>query len=142
MAIHPLKPRGTLIGAGMSTQSALYEALRTVVHPLLGQNIVDLGLVLGVEVSAAGHAVVTLTLPTPHCPAAEAVLEEAHRAALSAAGISGAEVRLAWDPPWTPYRMTKALRTPLGLPDVEPPPPTPPSASPWTRWQQRLRKLR
>lgn len=125
----------------MSAQTAVRDALRAVVHPLLGQNIVDLGLVLGVDVSAAGHAVVTLTLTTPHCPAADAILEGAQRAALTAPGISSAEVRLAWDPPWTPYRMAKALRTPLGLPDVEPPPPTAPSGSPWARWRQRLRKL-
>ncbi|MCS6844567.1 MAG: metal-sulfur cluster assembly factor [Caldilineales bacterium] len=126
----------------MSAQTAVHQALRTVVHPLLGQNLVDLGLVLGVDVSAAGHAVVTLTLTTPHCPAADRILEEARQAILSAPGVASAEVRWAWDPPWTPYRMAKPLREALGLPDAEPPlPPSSAPGSPWARWRQRLRRL-
>jgi len=85
-------------------------ALRRVIDPEIGLNIVDLGLVYRAERGPQGIEV-SLTLSTPSCPLAEMVVEEA-RAALQANFAEAAAIRveLVWDPPWTPDRMSEAAR--------------------------------
>jgi metal-sulfur cluster biosynthetic enzyme len=89
-------------------------ALKGIVDPEIGVNIVDLGLVYRAEHSTRGIEV-KLTLSTPSCPLSEMMLEEV-REALKAnfADAPGITVELVWDPPWTPDRMSEAARMLLG----------------------------
>lgn len=96
------------------TQEAVREALRSVVDPELGINVVDLGLVYRVDV-ADGRARVAMTMTTPACPLGEALTAEAEtaiRARIPA--LHDVAVTLVWDPPWQPSLMTDAARRQLG----------------------------
>lgn len=90
------------------------DALRDVIDPELDCNIVDLGLVHGVEIEGR-RAVVTMTLTTPGCPMNEAISAGVEQALLALDGIESVEVRIVWDPPWTPERMTPAARERVGF---------------------------
>ena len=98
----------------MPDDDAVREALRQVDDAEAGMNIVDLGLVYGVEV--AGDAVhVDLTMTTAACPMADMIVAQARDviAAILPAGAS-VDVRLVWDPPWTPDKMTGVARAHFG----------------------------
>ncbi len=113
----------------MTTPKAVQQALAGVVDPLLGQNLVDLGMVRQVRVGRGGRVVIRLTLPSHHWPAADAVLQAARAAVASLPGVAAVEVQTADEPAWSPYHLSPALKAPLGLPDLEPPAPYVPSAA-------------
>ncbi len=98
---------------------ALYDAviasLKDIFDPEIPVNIYDLGLIYGVDVTADGDAVVTMTLTTPHCPVAESMPGEVELRVGSVPGIRDAEVNLVWDPPWDPAKMSDEARLELGM---------------------------
>ena len=63
-------------GAGGALQAAIVEVLKEIYDPEIPVNIYDLGLIYGVDVTDDGHAVITMTLTTPHCPVAESMPAE------------------------------------------------------------------
>ena len=89
-------------------------ALRDVIDPELGYNIVDIGLIYEVLVDE-GHAAITMTTTTPGCPATAALQEGARECAARVPGISGVDVRMVWTPPWTPQRMSAEAKEYLGF---------------------------
>lgn len=93
---------------------AVREALRQVEDPEAGMNIVDLGLVYNIEVSAAAVRV-DLTMTTAACPMADMIVDQARDAVtpIVPAGTR-VEVKLVWDPPWTPDKMTGIAREHFG----------------------------
>ena len=90
------------------------DALSRVMDPEAGMNIVDLGLVYGIDVSPQGVQV-RLTMTSAACPMAEMIVDDVH-AALQTVVPSGVpvEVDLVWDPPWTPERMSDFAREHFG----------------------------
>jgi len=98
----------------MPDDDAVREALRQVDDPEAGMNIVDLGLVYGVDVGE-DWVRVEMTMTTAACPMADMIVEAA-RGAVS--GIvpddTRIDIELVWDPPWTPDRMTGIAREHFG----------------------------
>lgn len=90
------------------------QALRTVMDPELGINIVDLGLVYGINVDE-GAAHVTMSLTSPGCPAGGQILGGAKDAAETVEGIDEAVVSLVWKPFWTPERIDPKVCAMLGF---------------------------
>ena len=89
-------------------------ALRRVIDPELGYNIVDLGLVYRVEIEdAAVHVVMTTT--TRGCPATDYLRGGADAAAASAPGVASVTVELTYDPPWSPAMMSPKAKAHLGI---------------------------
>ena len=80
------------------------EALKDVVDPELGINVVDLGLVYGVHVDDANVATVDLTLTSAACPLTD-VIEDQTRAALDGL-VSDYRINWVWMPPWGPDKIT------------------------------------
>ncbi len=91
-------------------RDAILAALRGVIDPEVGMNIVDLGLVYRVDIGAAGVAV-DMTMTSPACPMGDMMIDEV-KAALAALLPAGtrADVELVWSPPWDPSRMSEAAR--------------------------------
>ena len=102
-------------GAGSDLQAAVVEALKSVYDPEIPVDIYELGLIYDVDISEDGDAVVTMTLTTPHCPVAESLPNEVELRVLSVPGIRDAEVKLVWDPPWDPSKMSDEARLELGM---------------------------
>ena len=95
-------------------QDAVIAALKEIFDPEIPVNIYDLGLIYGVEING-GHALVTMTLTTPHCPVAESMPGEVELRVGSVPGVGDAEVVLVWDPPWGLDKMTDEARLELGM---------------------------
>jgi FeS assembly SUF system protein len=102
-------------GAGGELQDAVIEALKSIYDPEIPVDIYELGLIYDVAISEDGDAVVTMTLTTPHCPVAESMPGEVELRVLSVPGIRDAEVKLVWDPPWDPSKMSDEARLELGM---------------------------
>lgn len=98
----------------MPAEEDVLTALRSVIDPEVGLNIVDLGLIYGVEISD-NKLHVDLTMTTPACPMGEMILDNA-RQALAALLPSGAEteLNLVWEPPWGPDKMGEHARKYFG----------------------------
>ncbi|OWK32882.1 SUF system Fe-S cluster assembly protein [Sphingomonas mucosissima] len=100
---------------GGALYEAVIDALKEIYDPEIPVNIYELGLIYNVEVTDGGHAVVTMTLTTPHCPVAESMPAEVELRVGSVPGIAIADVNLVWDPPWDPAKMSDEARLELGM---------------------------
>jgi FeS assembly SUF system protein len=100
---------------GGSLYDAIIDALKEIFDPEIPVNIYDLGLIYGVDVTEDGHAVVTMTLTTPHCPVAESMPAEVELRVGAVPGVGDVEVNLVWDPPWDPAKMSDEAKLELGM---------------------------
>src|SRR5688572_28966269 len=83
-------------------------ALREVIDPEIGLNIVDLGLVYQIDLNEAGRVVdVTMTLTTQFCPMGESIRDSAEQALKEAFPAYAVNIYLVFDPPWSSARITK-----------------------------------
>lgn len=109
-------PQGVSPGEpGGEIYDAVIAALKEIYDPEIPVNIYDLGLVYGVDVTADGHCVVTMTLTTPHCPVAESMPGEVEIRVGAVPGVGSAEVNLVWDPAWDPSKMSDEARLEMGM---------------------------
>ena len=108
-------PKDDVAGPGGDLQAAVIEVLKTIYDPEIPVDIYELGLIYDVSISEEGDAVVTMTLTTPHCPVAESMPGEVELRVMSVPGIRDAEVKLVWDPPWDPSKMSDEARLELGM---------------------------
>ena len=96
------------------TADEVREALRDVIDPELGINVVDLGLVYEVQVQD-GNVSVAMTMTTPACPLGETLSEQAEATIRqNVPGVKSVTIDLVWDPPWRPSMMSDAARERLG----------------------------
>jgi len=89
------------------------RALEGVIDPEVGLDVVALGLVYALEIAEDGMRV-DLTMTTAACPLGEQIVAEAERAIRGLLPERPVEVRLVWEPPWTPERISERARTVLG----------------------------
>lgn len=78
------------------------EALKAILDPELGENIVDLGLIYGIDVYANGNVRVLMTTTTKACPATAFLLEAVKLSVSELPGVTAAGVHLTFEPPWSP----------------------------------------
>jgi len=98
----------------MVTESEIREALRQVIDPEIGVNIVDLGLVYRIEVDGA-RVRIAMTMTSPACPLAD-YLKDLVTSAIRdrAPDVADVDIVLAWEPPWDPDMMSDEARRQLG----------------------------
>lgn len=95
-------------------EAQVLEALRAVIDPELGVNIVDLGLVYSVEVRN-GEVLVKMTMTTPACPLGTFLTDMVEAAIWqSIPEVESVRVELVWDPPWHPGMMSQAAKEQFG----------------------------
>lgn len=101
------------------TEDHVREELKKVVDPELFVNIIDLGLVYNVDLTAAEdgttHVAIDMTMTSPACPAGPQLIANSKSAVGQLEGVGQVEVRIVMDPPWTPDRMTDDARDQLGI---------------------------
>ena len=103
------------VPANEDVKNSVIDALKSIYDPEIPVDIYELGLIYDVDISDDGDAVVTMTLTTPHCPVAESLPNEVELRVLSVPGVRDAEVKLVWDPPWDPSKMSDEARLELGM---------------------------
>lgn len=92
------------------------QALRSVVDPELGINVVALGLIYAVGITGEHHdgVDVVMTLTTPGCPMHGTITADAKSVVAAVPWVKNSHVTLTWEPPWTPDRMLDEARELLG----------------------------
>ncbi len=95
----------------LPNEEDVLEALKDVIDPELGINIVDLGLIYGVEIQSDGTVTLEMTLTSAACPLTD-MLEEQTRWVLSSMANTVA-INWVWMPPWGPDRITEEGREQL-----------------------------
>jgi FeS assembly SUF system protein len=91
------------------------EMIRTCYDPEIPVNIYELGLIYDVRVALDGGVLVTMTLTSPHCPAAQSLPREVEMKAKTVPGVTAAKVNIVWEPAWNPSMMSEAARLELGM---------------------------
>jgi metal-sulfur cluster biosynthetic enzyme len=91
------------------------EALRVVIDPELGYNIVDLGLVYEVTVAEGGVVNILMTTTTRGCPATSFLKDGARDGAWAVPGVEFVNVTLTYEPHWIPEMMTAEAKEHLGF---------------------------
>jgi len=95
--------------AAMNLEADVRAALRTVIDPELGHNIVDLGLIYDIEISAEGAVDVVMTTTTRFCPASAFIQEAVEACVSTVPGVKEVAVELTYDPPWGAERMAPEI---------------------------------
>jgi len=90
----------------------LWAALSEVQDPEMPVNLVDLGLIYGID-EHEGLVEVDLTFTAMGCPASDFILEDVRERLLREEGVREVRIKVVWDPPWTTARMTEAGRDAL-----------------------------
>lgn len=91
------------------------NALRVVIDPELGYNIVDLGLVYSVKAAEGGVVDILMTTTTRGCPATNFLKEGARDGAWAVPGVEFVDVTLTYEPHWDPEMMTDDAKVHLGF---------------------------
>ncbi|MBU7017540.1 MAG: DUF59 domain-containing protein [Theionarchaea archaeon] len=98
----------------MVTDDEVMDILKQCYDPEIPINIVDLGLIYGVSIE--GKTVnVDMTLTAPGCPMHSLIARDVKQKVESLPEVDEAVVRVVWDPPWTPDRMSEEAKKKLGF---------------------------
>lgn len=93
-------------GSGESEREALIRhALRGVIDPEIGRSVIDVGLIYAIRVREDGVAEITMTTTIRGCPATDYLVDAVRERAGSTSVADTVEVRLTYDPPWSPAMM-------------------------------------
>lgn len=104
-----------LEGSPLASREDVIEALRTVHDPEIPVNIYELGLIYRLDLGDSGDVAIEMSLTAPGCPVAGELPGQVADAVAAVEGVGIVEVRLVWDPPWTPERMSEDARLALGM---------------------------
>jgi probable FeS assembly SUF system protein SufT len=111
--------KANTLANGAPDPEAIWAQLRQVFDPEIPVNIVDLGLVYSMDVSGdatSGYKVdVAMTLTAPGCGMGPAIAEDAKTKILLVPGVSAADVRITWEPPWNQSMISEEGKMKLGL---------------------------
>jgi len=102
------------VTAATLSEEVARNALRQVKDPELDLNIIDLGLVYGIDVED-GDVRVTMTLTSPGCPAGPMITNDAYRVLRALEGVKDVNIDIVWEPYWTPERIDPKVRALMGL---------------------------
>ncbi|TVR31220.1 MAG: metal-sulfur cluster assembly factor [Spirochaetaceae bacterium] len=99
----------------MLSKGECLDALKNVIDPEIGLNIVDVGLIYRVE-PKQDSIEVDFTLTSPGCPLADTIMADIVRELQQATGIENIIPQLVWNPPWSIDFMSEEARLELGYP--------------------------
>jgi FeS assembly SUF system protein len=112
---------GTPIASGLPSAETeqlardIVAALKTVYDPEIPADIYELGLIYKVDINPDRTVGVEMTLTTPNCPAAGELPTMVENAVASVPGVGTVDVKVVWEPKWTPERMSDEARVELNM---------------------------
>ena len=92
----------------------IVAALKTVYDPEIPSDIYELGLIYRVDIADDRQITIDMTLTAPGCPVAGEMPGWVENAVGAVEGVSGVEVKMTFDPPWTPDRMSEEAQVAVG----------------------------
>ncbi len=102
-----------------SAPKAVWEQLRLVYDPEIPVNVVDLGLVYGLDVAPGENnkyrVDIKMTMTSPGCGMSDILKTDAHNKVAMLPSISEVNIDIVFDPPWSPERMSEAAKLKLGF---------------------------
>jgi len=105
-------------GETVTTKDEIVQALKNVEDPEIGMNIVDLGLIYGVNWDEeAGDVQIDLTLTSPGCPLGPEIIRDIKRELRTFRDVYSVDVDLVWQPLWHPSMMSEYAKDELGYDD-------------------------
>jgi metal-sulfur cluster biosynthetic enzyme len=96
------------------TEENVLEVLSGVYDPEIPIDIVNLGLIYGVDIED-GNVHVKMTMTAPGCPSSAEIAAEAKILIEELPGVRSASIEIVWDPPWDPSRMSEDARQSMGF---------------------------
>ena len=106
---HSDLPEVATAPAGATTKEDVLEAMKDVVDPELGINVVDLGLIYGITVDDTSTAIIDMTLTSAACPLTDVIEDQTREALTGGPGgglASDFRINWVWMPPWGPDKIT------------------------------------
>jgi metal-sulfur cluster biosynthetic enzyme len=97
----------------MITKKKIIEALKEVVDPELGINVIDLGLIYDIKIEDE-NVFIKMTLTSPFCPMSQFLASEVENK-IKELGAKNVKVQLVFEPPWSPERMSKKAKKLLAI---------------------------
>ena len=107
----PIDPATTPV----ASEDAVVAALKSVYDPEIPVDIYELGLIYDLNIAGDGTVTIEMSLTAPGCPVAGEMPGQVAGAVAEVSGVGEVTVRLVWDPPWTPERMSEDARLALGM---------------------------
>jgi metal-sulfur cluster biosynthetic enzyme len=101
--------------AATITKDQVLEKLKDVFDPEIPVNVVDLGLIYGVEISDGNDVYVQMTLTAPGCGMGPYIAQQAEWAVAELEGLEDVTVEMVFDPPWTPDLLSEDGKALLGI---------------------------
>jgi FeS assembly SUF system protein len=107
--------------AGLSAEETgrltdeIVTALKSVYDPEIPADIYELGLIYRIDIGDDRAVTVDMTLTTPNCPSAQELPSMVENAVASVPGVGPVMVKVVWEPPWDPSRMSDEARMVLNM---------------------------
>jgi FeS assembly SUF system protein len=107
--------------AGLSAEETgrltddIVAALKSVYDPEIPADIYELGLIYRIDIGDDRAVTVDMTLTTPNCPSAQELPGMVENAVASVPGVGPVTVKVVWEPPWDPSRMSDEARAVLNM---------------------------
>jgi metal-sulfur cluster biosynthetic enzyme len=97
------------------TPEQITTALKGCVDPEIGLNIVDLGLIQGINIDDANNVKVRLTMTSPMCPVTSVILADVQLRIEHLQGVGIVDIDLVWDPAWSPEMISEEARMSMNM---------------------------
>ena len=105
----PEVPEATGGGTATASKDDVFEAMKDVVDPELGINVVDLGLIYGVHLEEGSNLILDMTLTSAACPLTDVIEDQTRQALTTGPGgglVKDFRINWVWLPPWGPDKIT------------------------------------
>ena len=93
----------------------IVTAIKTVYDPEIPADVYELGLIYKIDIADDRAVHVEMTLTTPNCPSAQELPTMVENAVASVPGVGPIDVKVVWEPPWEPSRMSDEARVVLNM---------------------------
>ena len=93
---------------GTVTSQQILDSLKQCMDPEIPINVVDMGLIYGVDVSVDNKIDIKMTMTTRGCPLHDTLVSDVKRYVNKVPGVNGVNVEIVWEPTWTPEKMSEA----------------------------------
>jgi FeS assembly SUF system protein len=93
----------------------IVTALKSVYDPEIPADVYELGLIYKIDIADDRAVTIDMTLTTPNCPSAQELPSMVENAAASVPGVGPVSVKVVWEPPWEPSRMSDEARVVLNM---------------------------